>query len=65
MSTETPQGVLGSWENGPKQTGSREQDGKKCGEQGAEESNLGSMEHIVCHKIVLFYTRKKFRLVSL
>ncbi len=25
-------------------------------EQGAEESNLGSMEHRVCHKIMMFYT---------
>ncbi len=25
-------------------------------EQGAEESNLGSMEHRVCHKIMVFYT---------
>ena len=25
-------------------------------EQGAEESNLGSMEHRVCHKIMVIYT---------
>ena len=25
-------------------------------EQGEEESNLGSMEHGVCHKIMVFYT---------
>ncbi len=33
----------GEW--GPKQPGSREHDAKKSMEQGAEESNLGSMEH--------------------
>ena len=32
-------------EGGPKQPGSREPDAKKSMEQGAEESNLGSMEH--------------------
>ncbi len=41
---------------GPKQPGSREQDTKKAREQGEEESNLGSMEHRVCHKIMVFYT---------
>ena len=34
-------------------------------EQGAEESNLGSMEHRVCHKIMVFYTIEIFRLASL
>ncbi len=34
-------------------------------EQGEEESNLGSMEHWVCHKIMVFYTMEIFRLASL
>ena len=34
-------------------------------EQGAEESNLGSMEHRVCHKIIMFYTIKFFCPTSL
>ncbi len=34
-------------------------------EQGAEENNLGSMEHRVCHKIMMFYTIEIFRLASL
>ncbi len=29
-------------------------------DQGAEESNLGSMEHRVCHKIMVFYTVEFF-----
>ncbi len=29
-------------------------------EQGAEEINLGSMEHRVCHKIIVFYTVEIF-----
>ncbi len=45
---------LGEW--GPKQPGSQEQDAKMTREQGAEESNSGSMEHRVCHKIIVFYT---------
>ncbi len=44
----------GEW--GPKQPGSQEQDAKMTREQGAEESNLGSMEHRVCHKIMVFHT---------
>ncbi len=31
-------------------------------EQGAEEINLGSMEHRVWHKIMVFYTVEIFRL---
>ncbi len=34
-------------------------------EQGAEKSNLGSMEPRVCHKIMVFYTVEIFRLASL
>ncbi len=34
-------------------------------EQGAEENYLGSMEHKVCHKIMVFHTIKIFRLASL
>ncbi len=49
----------------PKQPGSQEQDAKMAREQGAEESNLGSMEHRVCHKIMVFYTVEIFRLASL
>ena len=36
-----------------------------AGEQGAEESNLESMEHSMCHKIMVFYTVDIFRLASL
>ena len=43
----------GEW--GPKPPGSQGQDAKMNREQGAEESNLGSMEHWVCHKIMVFY----------
>ncbi len=55
----------GEW--GPKQpaAGSQEQDAKITEEQGAEEINLGSMEHRVCHKIMVFYTIENFRLASL
>ncbi len=53
----------GEW--GPKQPGSQEQDAKMTKEKGAEEINLGSMEHRVCHKIMLFYTTEFFRLTSL
>ena len=49
---------LGEW--GPKQPGSQEHDAKKDMEQGAEESNLGSMEKRVCHKIIVFYTVEIF-----
>ena len=42
----------GEWD--PKQSGSQEQDAKMTREQGAEESNLGSMEHRLCHKIMVF-----------
>ncbi len=51
----------GEW--GPKQPGSQEQDAKITNEQGAEEINLGSMEHRVCHKIMVYYTIEIFRLV--
>ncbi len=34
-------------------------------EQGAEEINLGSMEHRVCHRIMVFYALEIFRLASL
>ncbi len=60
---ETPEGVLGSRENGVQNN--QEQDAKMTREQGAEESNLGSMEHRVCHKIMVFYTAKKIRIASL
>ncbi len=53
----------GEW--GPKQPGSQEQDAKITKEQGAEEINLGSIEHRVCHKITVFYTIEIFRLASL
>ena len=53
----------GEW--GPKQAGSQEQDANMTGEQGAEESNLGSMEHRVCHKIAVFYAVGIFHLTSL
>ena len=45
--------------------GSQEHDAKKEMEQGAEESNLGSMEQRVCHKIMVFYTVEIFRPASL
>ena len=50
---------------GSKKPGSQEQDAKMTKEQGAEEINLGSMEHRVCHKIMAFYTIENFRLASL
>ena len=53
----------GEW--GPKQPGSQEQDAKMTREQGAEESNLWSKEHRVCHKIMVFYTIEIFRLAPL
>ncbi len=53
----------GEW--GPKQPGSQEQDAKMTTEQGAEEINLGSMEHRVCHKIMVFYTIEIFHLASI
>ncbi len=34
-------------------------------EQGAEESNSGSMGHRVCHEIMVLYTIEIFRLASL
>ncbi len=40
----------GEW--GPKQPGNQEQDAKMTKEQGAEEINLGSMEHRVCHGVL-------------
>ena len=52
----------GEW--GSKRPGSQEQDAKMTKEQGAEEINLGSMEHRVCHKIMVFYTIEIFRLAS-
>ena len=52
-------------ELGPKQSGSQEQDAKMAREQGAEESNLGSMEQRVCHKSMVFYTPEIFHLASL
>ena len=33
-----------------------DQGGQGQGRAGREESNLGSMEHRVCHKIIVFYT---------
>ncbi len=53
----------GEW--GPKQPGSQEHDGEMAREQGAEQSNLGSMEHRVCHKSMVFYTLEIFRLAPL
>ncbi len=47
-------GETGEW--GSKQTGSQEQNSKMTREQGAEESNLGSMELRICHKVMVFYT---------
>ncbi len=38
---------------------------KRTWEQGAEENNLGSIKHRVCHKIMVFYTIETFRLPSL
>ncbi len=43
-----------------KKPGSQKQDAKITKEQGAEEINLGSMEHRVCHKIMAFYTIEIF-----
>ena len=38
---------------------------KTTREQGAEERNLGSMEHRVCHKIMMFHIIEVFHLASL
>ena len=64
--TETPQGFLGSRENrGQNNNGARSRMQKKSREQGADKINLGSTEHGVCHKIMLFYTREIFRFASI
>ena len=56
MTSETPQGVLGSGENGVQKD--REHGSKNIREQGAMESNLGSIEQkilgIVSKNLTLF-----------